>query len=410
MNEPIRAPTSAPMSPTTPPLPRIAILGRLGTPQLACLRSWRRHGVRCVFLHADETPLSPLVARLLGVRCVDLGPLRLDDAGFVARLAQALQHEAVQALTCVSEPISVALWACRDRLPSQVEIVSVRPQAVERLQSKVEQDRLARAAGLATLPTWSFAPGALVKVPAEAFPLVLRPDIARSVKPAFKVEVVADAGELQRAVDRLAPESSGVIAQPFRRGPNLLVHAFRSADGRLSGHVAFRVEVKHEGLSVMMRPVPLDPHIAAGCARLEAELGLSGVFHYDFIVDARDGAAYFLDLNPRLGGTTGKALAAGYDEPLALLATLVPEALPRNRFIGDALAPSGGKHQALRAIVSALRGRSSSADYPYPDRGRLLRALGGYLVRGRDEILRADALRSVLAFGLYQTAKRGAAR
>jgi hypothetical protein len=384
----------------------IAIIGRLGTPQLACLRSWRRAGIDCVFLHADAAPLSRAVQWLLGVRCVQLGPLQLDDAAYVDRLAQVLVAEGIQALTCVSEPISEALWACQDRLPPGLRLLGVRPEASALLASKVEQDRLAREAGLDTLRSWHFLPGQRIELPPEDFPLVLRPDVARRVVPAFKLAVIDHLSALQRLVDGLAPHSSGVIAQALVRGPNLLVHGWRAADGALGGHVAFRVEVKHEGLTVVMRPVALDPRIAAGCARIENALGLTGVFHYEFIEDAASGRAYFLDLNPRLGGTTGKVLAAGYDEPMALLASLQAGASPRATFMHEPLRASGGKHQALRALLAAWRGRSTPADYPYPDRRRLRRALWAHLIGGRDELLRLGGLRSLLGFGLYQWGKR----
>lgn len=391
-----------------PPYPRIAMIGRLGTPQLACLRSWRRHGVPCVFLHADAAPLPRLVQRLLGVRCVHLGPMDWDDPGFVARLAKALHAEGVQALTCVSESISVALWACRDRLLPGLQLLGVHLEAARRLESKATQVALAERAGLQTLPSWIFQPGDRVLLGADHFPLVLRPDVASRANPAFKVAIVNSASECQRWVDGLVPGSSAIIAQPLVRGPNLLVHGYRSPDGRWSGHLAFRVEVKHRGLTVMMRPVPLDPAVQRGCERMEQELGLSGVFHHEFIVDERSGRTSHLDLNPRFGGTTGKVLSAGYDEPMALIGTMLEGGLDRRDFVADSLSPVGGKHQALLALLGSLRGTSTVADYPHPDRSALASRLLGYLLAGRDEIVRCNALRSLLAFALYQLRRRAA--
>ncbi len=389
-----------------PAWPCIALLGRLGTPQLACLRSWRRAGVPCVFLHADAAPLPRAVAWLLGVRCVHLGPLRLDDPAFVDKLAAALAEAGAQVLTCVSEPISVALWACREQLPAGLRIGAVRPDQAGLLESKVSQDRLARESGLDTLPSHHFVPGQRVQLPANAFPLVLRPDVARRVDPQFKVAVVHDLAACQARVDGLAPASSGVIAQPFVRGPNLLVHAWRSACGRQHGLLAFRVEAKHKGVTVVMRPVELDPQIAEGCRRMGQALGLAGVYHFEFIVDDRSGRTCFIDLNPRFGGTTGKVLSAGYDEPLALVSTLLPDGLPAQRFVAPRLRATGGLHQALSALIGSLRGTSTDADYPHPQRRRLGRLLARHLLAGRDELLRSDALRSLLGFVLYQLARR----
>ncbi len=391
------------MTPAT--WPRIALLGRLGTPQLACLRSWRRQGVPCVFLHVGHWPLPGLVRSLLGVPCVHLGPLAFDDPAWVARLAQALRDSGAEAITCVSEPISERLWALREHWPAGVVVAAVPPDAVRRLASKDRQRELARASGLQTLSSWCLAPGEPVPpLPEAVFPLAVRPDVAAEAVPPFKVEVVADRAALQRLVDLQFPGSSPLIAQPLVRGPNLLVHGWREASGRCCGNLGFAVEVKHRGLTVVMRPQPLPEAVAQGCGRMAEALGLQGVFHFEFVVDA-DGVPRFLDLNPRLGGTTGKALAAGFDEPMALVATLRPGQVPRSRYVAPKLAVSGGKHQALRALWGTLRGTSTDADYPHPQRGRAVAALLRYLLTGRDELLRAGAWRSLLAFALYQAGR-----
>lgn len=392
-------------APASPPL-RIALLGRLGTPQLACLRSWRRAGVDAVFLHADERALSPRVARLLGVPAIDLGPLRLDDDGFIAHLAGVLAERRVTALTCVSEPIAEALWASRARLPALLRIAAAHPAATLALQSKAFQVELARRCGLPTLPTWLLAPGQQVKLPDAAFPVVARPDVARRASPSFKLAVLPDRPALQRLVGAQHDGASAVIVQPLRRGPNLLVHGWRSADGRTAGQLGFDVRHKHRGLTVAMHPCPLPADIAAGCASMAEALDLSGVFHFEFIVDAVSGQAHFVDLNPRLGGTTGKALAAGYDEPLALLATLQPEVWPRARWVAPRLRAAGGLHQAAGALVSALRGRSSAADHPGPGLGPVLRAVAVQAIEARDELLQPHGLRSLLGFALHHAAGR----
>ncbi len=385
-----------------PGITHMALIGHLGTPQLACLRSWRRHGVPCLFLHTDAAPLPRLVQWLLGVPCVHLGPLQLDDAAYVQRLASALTLSGSTALTCVSEPTSVALWALAAALPRGLKIAAVTPGQAAQLASKVWQDEAARQAGLSTLPSWHLMPDAdAALVPAHAYPLVLRPDIVRTVQPPFKVAVVEGLDALRAFLRQLAPSSGGVIAQPLVRGPNLLVHGYRSAQGHWGGHVGFRAAVKHGGFTVTLKPCALPQALREACARLEARLGLTGVFHYDFVEDAATGQAWFLDLNPRLGGSTGKVLAAGYDEPLALVGTLQPGRISHGRVVARPLRATGGKHQALGALLSALRGRSTAADYPYPDRRRLFTALAAYLLAGRDEIVRGDALRSALAFALY---------
>lgn len=418
--------TSPPRADTGPapgaPPEVIGLVGRLGTPQLACLRSWRRAGVPAVFLHADAAPLPRWLQRLLGVPCVQLGPLQADDPAWVDALAAALARHGVGALTCVSEPISQALWALQPRLPAGVRIVSVRPEQIEALASKHAQQQAAQEAGLPTLPTWLLRPGLHAQadadaLPATAFPLVLRPDRQRLATSDFKLAVVNDRSALLQRLPALQrPGAAPWIAQPLVQGPNLLVHAWRHGragpgDGRvgpgaLAGHLAFVTAVKFRGLSVLLEPAPLSPALRQACVRLEARLGLSGVFHYDFVQCASTGQTYFLDLNPRLGGSTGKVLAAGYDEPLALAGTLLSDGLLPEHVVARTLRRSGGKHQALQALVAALRGRSSVADHPTTQRTRLCGGLVAFLLCGRDEVLRLDEARSLLAFAAYQGLKR----
>lgn len=385
----------------------MALFGRLGTPQLACLRSWRRAGVPCVFLHVGPAPLPWPVRWLLGVPCVQLGPQALDDPRFMARLARVLGEQRVDAITCVSESTGVALWARRDQLPARVRVATVRPDQAALLASKSTQQRLARDSGLKTLPTWCVPAGSgAPDLPDDAFPLVLRPDVAAQAEPPFKVAVVDTREALAAWLTRRVPGSSAVVAQPLVVGPNLLVHGWRSADGQTCEHVAFRVDVKHQGLGVSIVPAKLPPDVENGCRRLAATLGLSGVFHHDFVIDEGSGECHHLDLNPRLGGTTGKVLAAGYDEPMALVSTLSGEPLERHRLLPRMPQRAGALHQALRALVSAWRGRSTAADHPSRDRALLLRRVAALLLDGRDELVRLDALPSLAGFLLYQVVAR----
>jgi hypothetical protein len=411
---------------TQPPaeaIETLGLVGRLGTPQLACLRSWRRAGVACAFLHADLQPLRAPVARLLAVPCTDLGPLRPEDEAWVQAFIAAVERHGVTALTCVSEPISQMLWALQPRLPPGVRVVSARPEQIALLASKQQQRQAAEAAGLPTLPTWLLRPGAMAcadaaAIPGLAYPLVLRPDVQRQAEPGFKLAVVDNPAALQARLPALQrPGAVAWVAQPLVQGPNLVVHAWRHGGARVqpaddaqpgprAGHVGFVTEIKHQGLAVLLRPVSLPPALQQGCARMAAGLGLTGVFHFDFVQCARSGQLYFLDLNPRLGGTTGKVLAAGYDEPLALVGTLQGRGLPQACVVAPRLRPAGGRHQALGALLRIVRGARSVADHPIDSRLRTCAALLAFLLFGRDEVLRAEALGSTLAFVLHQVFQR----
>ncbi len=372
----------------------VAVAGRLGTPQLACLRSWRRQGLRTVFLHTAPVPLPAVVRAVLGVllgtRCVHMGPLPTggdsaqgapsQPAGerLATRWAQVLAQESVAALSCVSEPEAMALWALQPRLPAGLRLLCARPLVLGPLASKLAQHQAAQRAGLSVLPCWTFSPGATACVPPSAFPMVLRPDVPRAAGNPFKLLVVHDAQALQAVLSALPAACPGLVGQPLVRGHNLLVHGWRApqasgvlasaglvgAESGAAGHLAWRAEVTHAGFTVLLQPVELDPALQRACARLEASLGLQGVFHYDFVQCPQTGQCYFLDLNPRLGGSTGKVLASGYDEPLALLATAWPGRWAQAAFVETPRRAAGARQQALAALWADLRGRRSDADQP----------------------------------------------
>jgi hypothetical protein len=416
------------------------VAGRLGTPQLACLRSWRQQGLHTLFLHTGQVPLPAplrwLLGVLLGTPCVHLGPLQAGapmasgqrsgqqrHEQQAARWAQALTAHGVTALSCVSEADSLARWSLQPRLPASVQLLCARPLVLGRLASKAAQHRAAQQAGLPVLPSWSFTPGATVCLPPSAFPMVLRPDVQRAAGNPFKLRVVADGEELRAVLAALPAACPGLVGQPLVRGSNLLVHGWRAAqasqalasagvagaESAAAGHLAWRAEVTHAGFTVLLQPVALDPALQRACVRLEAALGLQGVFHYDFVQCAETGRCYFLDLNPRLGGSTGKVLASGYDEPLALLATAWPGRWAASAFTGAQRLQAGARHQALAALCADLLGRRSSADQPAPGQAGLRRRLLSFLWRGRDEIFSAGpgpagvaTLSSLLGFLLYQ--------
>ena len=353
-------------------LPTLAILGPLGSAQLACLRSWRRLGCRTVFLHLDEKPLNERFRRIASVYSY-VGKFEgLDDA-LGNQIAKTLRDENVVAINALSENVVAQLWRARPLLPDEITLLVNTPSLLDELESKLFQIEVARRAGFNVLPTWILNKNTHPRDWPTAFPLVLRPDRASKVDPPFKAEIIHSPEELKTFLFSQKAASAAIVAQPFIRGPNLLIHGYRSQDGSVSGrHVAYHIGVKYNGVSVTMRPTRLDPELDRCCRVFEAELSLQGVFHLDLLLDHATGAAWFLEVNGRLGGTTGKAYASGYDEPVKLLMAfglIGPQ--PENVL----LRPATKRIAAIRCLISALLGRSSGVDYPYPDHGKLLREL-----------------------------------
>ena len=290
----------------------------------------------------------------------------------------------VAGLTTLAEALALELHAQhRDGRFATTELLLNDPEVYGTLESKVRQADLAAQAGLPLMPTFVLdtfserldAPG----------PLVLRPDVERTVQPAFKVQLVDNAEQALAIARAMTAPEGRLIVQSFVAGPNLIIHAARARDGSWDHHEAFYTEIKSGGLAVALRPYPLPAGLLAACRRFEQAIGLRGVFHYDFILDENSGEAYFLEVNPRLGGTTGKVYAAGYDEPAMLAAAYLHTDAHCVGLDGPRL-PSISRIAAVRYAFSLLRHAPSRLDHPPRRDGKAFSGLAKALLLHRDEV------------------------
>ena len=314
--------------------------------------------------------------------------MSMDD--ILRQVSEACAGIGVAALTTLSEALALKLHERqRSGSFSGTELLLNTPEVYDFLESKVRQADLAARAGLPLMPTHVLDKHS-ERLDAEG-PLVLRPDIARTVQPAFKAKLVDDAQQALAVARSMTSPDGKIVAQRFVAGPNLVIHAARAKDGSWDHHEAFYTEIKSGGLAVALRPCPLPPGLLDACRRFEQEVGLRGVFHYDFILDEASGNAFFLEVNPRLGGTTGKVYAAGYDEP-AMLAAAYVETGAHHVALDGPRRPSISRIAAARYALALLRHAPSRLDHPPRRDGR---AFGG-LVKGlflhRDEIFRLTDL------------------
>lgn len=81
--------------------------------------------------------------------------------------------------------------------------------------------------------------------------------------------------------------------------------------------------------------------------RLVQQLGLSGLWGVDFVIEADTGRAFLIEVNPRATPITHLALGAGHDLPAALLAALVGPGgrAAREAIEGDVIALFPGEWQ-----------------------------------------------------------------
>lgn len=382
---------------------RPAICGAFGPTTLACLRAWGRRGWEPGILAVEKPGDVPPASRYMRFS----GQLPAGAVGMEHGLRiveDFLSRNRVASLLCVEETAAMWLDSHRERLEKLAKLWVPPASVLARSLSKGAQVELASEAGFDLLPTYALRLGEdLPGIPEDEYPLCLRPQEAGKVRPAFKVDLARSRDGLVDFMKRLTSTEAPVLAQPYLDAPNLVVHGARTPDGRELGLAAFLVERKFEGVTLCIRPHPMPEGLADKCRAFTAGLKLVGNYHFEFLLDPASGRAYFLELNPRFGGTTAKVLALGYDEPgLAVEAFGGPKApawAPGSGVAGNRLA-------VVKCLAAALRGRVTPLDYPSASKMRRAMDLSWFFCALRDEVLSLDDLRG--AAGLYEAVVKGA--
>lgn len=250
--------------------------------------------------------------------------------------------------------------------------------------SKSWQLSIARKVGFAILRTYCFgtAPSAWPKVQDKHFPLCLRPATG-GVLPYFKAKIVCTERELFSFLRGLRSLQGGIIAQPFLNLPNLVVHGTRSVLGNILGLQAFLVDRKFEGVTLTIRPHPLSCDLAERCKEFVHVLDLTGPFHFEFLYDQYAGQAWFLEMNPRLGGTTAKVFALGYDEPGWALQGYVQQNMVKKMPL-QGIATS--RVALTKYMVHTMQGRLTPLDYPQEPAWKRLAFVCHALMAYRDDV------------------------
>jgi hypothetical protein len=349
-----------------------------------------------VFIHIsdDRWPVRPALG-LAAYRRFTSEQLA-SPAGIEAILGFLESHR-VHGITCLSDEMALRLNALRGRMSSTTMLWAPQSRVIRFLSSKSAQIGLARQVGLATLPSFAIR-RSIAEVPDDArFPMVARPDGPGAVAPPFKAAFIASRDQLQEFVDRFDRISRPIILQRFVAGPNLVVHGYRGAGGLPMNHVGFLVERKFEGVALTIRPVTLEPGIREKCAAFCNELDIIGCYHFDFIQDVNTNITYFLELNGRLGGTTAKAFACGYDEPANLLAA--HGVLPDKPFYGGSRwRPCSNRLSLAKYLLHLAAGWTTPLDYPSMSFHKALAVIGCGALWWRDEIFSSRELKSSLSY------------
>ena len=253
--------------------------------------------------------------------------------------------------------------ACRLMIPQ--------PAVLENLLDKSHQIDLARKCGFDLLPTWKLnSLDAIAGIPDAAFPVVIRPSLNDSARPTFKALVMNSHEELS-SVYTSTKWTRDPIVQPFRLGPNYVLHGVRSQFGEMLALRLFKAYRKYRGFTTSMVPVPFPAGLENSARKFVETEGLTGPFHFELLGRRYRPRLNFLEINCRLGGTTAKVMQLGYDEPGLLLKAFnlqPPKPLPLLYVYSRATTISLNLGQAF----DALRNRRDPLAYPQPSRLRTI--------------------------------------
>ena len=242
----------------------------------------------------------------------------LAEMGAVEGMAKVkLFADRVKADAIVSDDDWTMLCLARHRSLFEPACRLLTPDAgtLERLWDKIYQVGLAEESGFNVLPTYILrSVEDAATIPAGDFPVVVRPSYLNSARPNFKAKVL---GSREEVIELFASTawSHPPLVQRFCLGPNMILHGVRARSGEFLKLKLFNVYRKYRGFSVSMEPAPLLPELGNAARRFVEAAGVIGPFHFDLLVNSAEDKVYFLEINTRLGGSTAKAIALGYDEP-----------------------------------------------------------------------------------------------
>lgn len=378
-----------------------AILGPLGPAQLACVRSWRSRGFRTIFAQSAGGRRIPRLDRYVDVY-IQASDLALGSAKGRAQLLRLLKDAGATGVAALSYSLTDTLHKMvgEATAPCPLQVWATPAATLGFLNSKLSQLQLAEACGLAVAPHWSYPSGETVPCRFDMGPMVVRPDGGGATEPEFKVQYVANSHDFESFIKSFTVIRRPLVLQPFLPGQNIVVHGARSTLTGKSLHVGFEVDRMLDGVTLTMRHSKLPDMVMQRCAEFADRAGLAGVYHFEFRRDSRDGIYYFLEVNGRLGGTTGKVFRLGYDEPFLLVQSFIDNKLEEPCIRGDWTASN--RQAIARAAIKAWRGDLTVFDYPEMSTLARLRDLAMGFFKWHDELYYWQRRGSAFSYMLQQ--------
>jgi len=363
INQEAEAPQGLRLEPEAKTVRSLAILG-FNNCSLAFARRVRGAGVR---VHVIELVNRPRAFSRPSNAVDPLGTtLEWSVAGTPLGLAAVQDFvERVQADAILTTDDFCLTWLGKHRnfFEPRCRVLAPDPAVLEALLDKSHQIDLAAQSGFDLLPTWSLTTlESIAAIPEDSYPVVIRPSQTNSSRPAFKAKVLDSRVELTRLYKSTEWLQSPVV-QPFCLGPNYVLHGVRAESGQMLALKFFKAYRKYQGFTTSMEPAALPAALEWAARLFVGKAGLTGPFHFELVRAESGGPYYFLEINCRLGGTTGKAVRLGFDEPRLTLEAFnarTPTPLPALRARRQASTATLNLAQA----VNHLRNRRDPLAYP----------------------------------------------
>jgi predicted ATP-grasp superfamily ATP-dependent carboligase len=344
---------------------KVLLIGSFTRPLLAFARSADRLGVKPYLVEISRglSQWTKYSSCLHGGTCLD--PDLVGTEMGIRFLANYAKDLGASALICDNDCPPTWIAEHRSHFEPSTVVMVTSSQSMEALRSKAKQLELAKNAGFNTLPSWLLLrPQDFVTVPAEAYPVCLRPSLARKVRPQFKATVSSNPQELRTFLSGRTSLEGGIVVQPFLNVPNLLVHGVRSPSGQVVSLRSFLVDKKFEGIALSLTTIPMPPELPDACRRFVERADVTGCFHFDLLYSPSDRKIYFLEINERPGGTTDMVSKLTYDEFLYSLIAYGFEVRQTPRYRAPSTQRVANKRVLIKYILRALRLQLTALDYP----------------------------------------------
>ena len=341
---------------------KVVLFSSFGPPALAFIRSLSRKRIKAgmICIQGNENPTFNFKKN---DSFVSIAPESIHTHKGMVIICDYLNKFKATGITCIDENIACWLNHNSDNLPTDLSILLPRSEVIESVLSKVEQIEMAKAVGMQLLPILIInnSTNFLKNIAMVSFPICVRPSEPFSVYPNFKVKILSSMRELEQFIREISRIEKPIIAQPFLNLPNLVVHGSRKTSGEIIGLQGFLVDRKFEGLTLTIKPFELSEDLKKKCKKFTELMEILGPYHFEFLYDEKTGDAWFLELNNRLGGTTAKVFALGYDEPGYLLQSFGYDISVSQKIVNRT---ASSKIALLKYLYYTLINRITQLDYP----------------------------------------------